>query len=119
MSGLFLDMYRSINGPHIASLSLVVLMDECPDESTRQGCIHASCQPFADVSTHRVDMMAECSTGESLAKTAFMCYDDNGCTALKHYAAIKGLIQYRSVPEGKLVFVSASSHYIPQFPIKC
>ena len=36
-------------------------------------------------------MMLECSTGELLARTAFMHHDDQGNDVLMHYAVLKGL----------------------------
>ena len=39
----------------------------------------------------RVGMMLECSTGELLARGAFLHHDDQGHNALMHYAALKGL----------------------------
>ena len=37
-------------------------------------------------------MMLECSTGELLARAAFMHHDDQGYEAFRHYAVLKGLI---------------------------
>ena len=36
-------------------------------------------------------MMRECSTGELLARAAFMHHDDQGYDALRHDAVLKGL----------------------------
>ena len=38
-------------------------------------------------------MMLECSTGELLAKAAFMHHIDKGHSTLKHYVALKGLME--------------------------
>ena len=39
----------------------------------------------------RVAMMLKCSTGELLARAAFMYWDNLGDDALRYYAVIKGL----------------------------
>ena len=43
---------------------------------------------------HRVCMMLEYSPGELLARVVFT-HQDKGHSALKHYAALKGLRSYR------------------------
>ena len=43
-------------------------------------------------------MMLECSTGELLARAAFMHHDDQGYDALMHHAVLKGFKGY-SIPQ--------------------
>ena len=42
--------------------------------------------PLGWYQPHRVGMMLECSTGESLARAAFMHHDDQGDDALMNHA---------------------------------
>ena len=44
-------------------------------------------------------MMLECSTGELLARAAFMHHDDQGHDALRHDAALKGLMARKHIRE--------------------
>ena len=37
-------------------------------------------------------MIHQCSIGELLTSHAYMHHDHEGCDALKHYAALKGLL---------------------------
>ena len=47
--------------------------------------------PFGVSQLRRVGMMLECSTGELLARAAFMHHDDQEYDALRYHAALKGL----------------------------
>ena len=40
----------------------------------------------------RVGIMLECSTGELLARAAFMHHDDQGHDALRYHSVLKGLL---------------------------
>ena len=44
--------------------------------------------PWEASQPNRVGMMLECSSGESLARAAFMHHDDQGYDALMHYTVI-------------------------------
>ena len=71
-------------------------------------------EPLGESQLHRVGMVREYCTGDSLARTAFMHHADQGHNALKHYAALKGLEGFLelSIKAMDTLLVSASPRYI-------
>ena len=47
--------------------------------------------PLGESQPHRVVMMIECSTGELLARAAYMHHDDQGHDALMHHIVLEVL----------------------------
>ena len=64
-------------------MPLVVMIHNCsPAESTRPGCIYASCSDANHLGVYQLGRGA---------RAAFMHHGDKGRTVLKHYVALKGL----------------------------
>ena len=57
----------------------------------------------------RFGILLKCSTCQLLVRAAFMLHNDNGYTALKHYAALKGL-----APREQLVPANQARCPVPQ-----
>ena len=61
-------------------------------------------------------MVLECRTGELLARAASIYYDDHGHSALKHYAALKGLIYHKTLYTG-MITLGIKSQVIISYPM--
>ena len=70
-------------------MTFVVMMHQC---SPGAALVHHA-DPTGVSQSRRVVMMLECSTGELLARAAFMHHADQGHDALRYHAVLKGLKQ--------------------------
>ena len=63
----------------------------------------------------RLYVMHGCSTCELLTKALFMNYEDEGCTALKHFVALKGLPNWSDSPQLSGRCKSKASGHCPTY----
>ena len=82
------------------TMSFVIMMHECSPREKTAFMHHAV--PSAVYQPQKVGLLHECTSGMSrLASPACMLHDDKGNRTLKHFAALKGLLN-QDLPE-KLV----------------